>query len=25
MAIADTMWGGTLFVATRYIVDRFGL
>lgn len=23
MAIADTMWGGTLFVATRYIVDKF--
>jgi uncharacterized membrane protein len=23
MAVADTLWGGTLFTMTRYIVDRF--
>jgi hypothetical protein len=25
MAIADTLWGGTLFMATRWVVDRFDI
>jgi hypothetical protein len=23
MAVADTLWGGTLFTMTRYVLDRF--